>query len=61
MTDQDMIILIRKNMVVKVYSKIETSPWAFTLTEPVTEAFELLLLIGQKIFFLANQRREAAG
>lgn len=27
--------------VVKVYRKIETSPWAHTLTEPVTEAFEL--------------------
>ena len=26
---------------VKVYCKIETSPWALTLTEPVTEAFEL--------------------
>ena len=27
--------------VVKVYSKIEMSPWALTLTEPVPEAFEL--------------------
>ena len=27
--------------VVKVYCKIETSPWALTLTEPVPEAFEL--------------------
>ena len=27
--------------VVKVYCKIETSPWAITLTEPVPEAFEL--------------------
>ena len=27
--------------VVKVYCKIETSPWALTLTVPVTEAFEL--------------------
>ena len=27
--------------VVKVYCKIETSPWALTLTEPVLEAFEL--------------------
>ena len=27
--------------VVKVYCKIETSPWAITLTEPVTEAVEL--------------------
>ena len=26
---------------VKVYCKIETSPWALTLTEPVPEAFEL--------------------
>ena len=27
--------------VVKVFCKIETSPWALTLTEPVPEAFEL--------------------
>ena len=27
--------------VVKVYCKIETSPWALTLTEPVPVAFEL--------------------
>ena len=27
--------------VVKVYCKIETTPWALTLTEPVPEAFEL--------------------
>ena len=27
--------------VVKVYYKIERSPWALTLTEPVPEAFEL--------------------
>ena len=27
--------------VVKVYCKIETSPWAIILTEPVPEAFEL--------------------
>ena len=27
--------------VVKVYCKIETSPWALTLTEPVPEVFEL--------------------
>ena len=26
---------------VKVYCKIETSPWVLTLTEPVPEAFEL--------------------
>ena len=26
---------------VKVYCKIETSPWALTLTEPIPEAFEL--------------------
>ena len=26
--------------VMKVYCKIETSPWALTLTEPVPEAFE---------------------
>ena len=26
---------------VKVYCKIETNPWALTLTKPVPEAFEL--------------------
>ena len=42
---------------VKVYCKIETSPWALTLTEPVPEAFALTA----SEIFLANQRREAAG
>ena len=32
---------VDKMFVVKVYCKIETSPWALTLTEPVPEAFEL--------------------
>ena len=27
--------------VVKVYCKIEMSPWALTLTKPIPEAFEL--------------------
>ena len=30
-----------KMSVVKVYCKIETSPWALTLNKPVPEAFEL--------------------
>jgi len=38
--------------VVKVYCKIETSPWALTLTGPLPEAFE---------FPVANQQREAGG
>ena len=29
-------------MIIFVRGKIETSPWALTLTEPVPEAFELL-------------------
>ena len=37
------------------------SPWALTLTYPVPEAFNSLLLIGQKNIFLANQRRGTAG
>ena len=47
--------------VVKVYCKIETSPWALTLTEPVPEAFELPASDWSENNFLANQRREAAG
>ena len=47
--------------VVKVCCKIETSPWALTLTEPVPEAFELPASDWPEKFFLANQRREAAG
>ena len=38
-------------LVVKVYCKIETSPWALTLTEPVPEAFELPASDWQEIFF----------
>ena len=39
--------------------KIETSPWALNLIEPVPEAFELPASDWPKIFFPANQRREA--
>ena len=47
--------------VVKVYCKIETSPWALSLTEPVPEAFGLPASDWPEKTFLANQRREAAG
>ena len=52
---------VDKMFVVKVCCKIETSPWASTLTEPVPEAFELPASDWPENFFLANQRREAAG
>ena len=39
--DPGAVSRVDKMLVVKVYCKIETSPWAFTLTEPVPEAFEL--------------------
>ena len=52
---------VDKMFVVKVCCKIETSPWASTLTEPVPEAFELPTSDWPEHFFLANQRREAAG
>ena len=38
-------------LVVKVYCKIETSPWALTLTESVPEAFELPASDWPEIFF----------
>ena len=37
------------------------SPWALTLTERVQKRLKSRLLIGQKKFFLANQRRGTAG
>ena len=37
--------------VVKVYCKIETSPWALTLMEPVPEVFELPASDWPEIFF----------
>ena len=40
--DPGAVSRVDKMFVVKVYCKIETSPWALTLTEPVPEAFELL-------------------
>ena len=55
--DPGAVSRVNKMFVVKVYCKIETSPWALTLTEPVPEAFEL----PASEIFLANQRREAAG
>ena len=39
--DPGAVSRVAKMFVVKVYHKIETSPWALTLTEPVPEAFEL--------------------
>ena len=39
--DPGAVSRVDKMLVVKVYCKIETSPWALTLTEPVPEAFEL--------------------
>ena len=39
--DPGAVSRVAKMFVVKVYCKIETSPWALTLTEPVPEAFEL--------------------
>ena len=47
--------------VVKVYYKIERSPWALTLTEPNPEAFELPASDWQGKKILANQQRGAAG
>ena len=59
--DPGAVSRVDKMFVVKVYCKIETSPWALTLTEPVPEAFELPASDWPKKIFLANQRREAAG
>ena len=39
--DPGAVSRVDKMFVVKVFCKIETSPWALTLTEPVPEAFEL--------------------
>ena len=39
--DQEAASRDYRKFVVKVYYKIENSPWALTLTEPVSEAFEL--------------------
>ena len=59
--DPGAVSRVDKMFVVKVYCKIETSPWALTLTEPVPEAFELPASDWPKNFFVANQRREASG
>ena len=39
--DPGAVSRVDKMSVVKVYCKIETSPWALTLSEPVPEAVEL--------------------
>ena len=46
---------VDKMSMVIVYCKIETSPWAITLTEPVPEAVELPAFDWPEILFLANQ------
>ena len=48
--------------VVKVYCKIEMSPWAITLTETVPEAFELAASDWrQKIFLWPISEEEQSG
>ena len=47
--------------VVKAYCKVEMSPWALSLTEPVPEAFELPASDRPEKTFLANQQRGTAG
>ena len=60
--DPGAVSRVDKMFVVKVYCKVETSPWALTRTERVSEAFELPASDWpEKKKFLANQRREAAG
>ena len=39
--DPGAVSRVDKMFVVKVYCKVETSPWALTRTERVSEAFEL--------------------
>ena len=51
---------VDKMFVVKVYCKIETSPRTLLLNQ-FQKRLNCLLQIGQKKFFLANQRRGAAG
>ena len=52
--DPGAVSRVDKMPVVKVYCKIETSPWELTLTEAVPEAFELLASDWPENFFLAN-------
>ena len=59
--DPGAVSRVDKMFVVKVYCKIETSPWALTLNEPVPEAFELPASDWPGKTFLPNQRREATG
>ena len=58
--DPGSVSRVDKVFVVKVYCKIEKSPWGLTLTKPVPEAFELPASDWPENFFLANQQREAA-
>ena len=56
--DPGAVSRVDKMSVVKVYCKIETSPWALTLTEPVPEAFELPASDWpEKIFFGQSAKR----
>ena len=60
--DPGAVSRVDKMFVVKVYCKIETSPWALTLTEPVPEAFELPASDWpEKIFFWAISEEKLTG
>ena len=64
--DPGAVSRVDKMSVLKVYCKIETSPWVLPLSEPVPEAFELPASDWPENFFFINlptkfqQKREVA-
>ena len=57
--DPGAVSRVDKMFVVKVYCKIETSPWALTLTEPVLEAFELPAFDWPEKFFSGQSAKRS--
>ena len=57
--DPGAVSRVDKMFVVKVYCKIETSPWALTLIEPVPEAFELPASDSPENFFSGQSAKRS--
>ena len=57
--DPGAVSRVDKMFVVRVYCKIETSPWALNLIEPVPEAFELPASDWPQIFFSGQSAKRS--
>ena len=58
--DPGAVSQVDKIFVVRVYCKIEMSPWALNLIKPVPEAFELPASDWPKLFFSSQSAKRSS-